>query len=43
MNDNTIIIPRSKSFSEWYESIVINAKLATHANVKGCINYLPYG
>jgi prolyl-tRNA synthetase len=40
---NNKIISRETNFAEWYNSIVLHAKLATHAPVKGCINYLPRG
>src|SRR5882762_1592920 len=37
------ITPRSQDFSEWYQDIVINAKLADYSPVKGCMVIRPNG
>ncbi|MGE0616482.1 MAG: proline--tRNA ligase [Bacteriovoracia bacterium] len=37
------ITPRSKDFSEWYQDIVIQAKLADYSPVKGCMVIRPNG
>lgn len=36
-------IKRSENYSEWYNNLVINADLAEHAAVKGCMVIKPYG
>ncbi|PPE04421.1 prolyl-tRNA synthetase [Entomoplasma ellychniae] len=37
------ITPRDVDFSKWYTDIVLNAKLASYAPVKGTIIFRPYG
>lgn len=37
------ITPRSQDFSEWYQDIVIQAKLADYSPVKGCMVIRPNG
>jgi prolyl-tRNA synthetase len=37
------VTPRSKDFSEWYQDIVIQAKLADYSPVKGCMVIRPNG
>jgi prolyl-tRNA synthetase len=37
------ITPRAKDYSQWYIDIVINAKLADYAPVKGCMVIRPRG
>lgn len=43
MVNNKSIISQKENFAEWYTSVIINAKLVTYSNIKGCINYLPNG
>jgi prolyl-tRNA synthetase len=37
------VTPRSKDFSEWYQDIVLQAKLADHSPVRGCMVIRPNG
>jgi prolyl-tRNA synthetase len=37
------ITPRSKDFSEWYQDVVLQAKLADYSPVKGCMVIRPNG
>ncbi|TXC81737.1 proline--tRNA ligase [Luteibaculum oceani] len=37
------IATRSKDYSQWYNDIVINADLAEHSDVRGCMVIKPYG
>lgn len=37
------ITPREKDYSQWYQDIVIEAGLAEHSAVKGCMVIKPYG
>jgi len=37
------IIPRTKNFPRWYESIIKAAELAEHSPVRGCMVIKPYG
>jgi len=37
------ITPRATDYSQWYIDIVINAKLADYAPVKGCMVIRPRG
>jgi prolyl-tRNA synthetase len=37
------ITPRAVDYSKWYNDIVIHAKLADHAPVKGCMVFRPNG
>jgi len=40
---NSLITPREKDFSEWYQDIVEEAGLAEHSIVKGSMVIKPYG
>lgn len=37
------LTPRNKDFSEWYNQIILRAKLADYAPVRGCMVVRPYG
>ena len=37
------ITPRSEDFSQWYQDIVLQAKLADYSPVKGCMVIRPNG
>jgi prolyl-tRNA synthetase len=37
------ITPRSTDYSKWYNEIVLEADLAQHSDVKGCMIIKPYG
>ena len=34
---------RSEDYSKWYNDIVVDADLAQHSDVKGCMVIKPYG
>ncbi|NUM32524.1 MAG: proline--tRNA ligase [Bacteroidetes bacterium] len=36
-------IKRSEDYSKWYNNIVVNADLAEHSDVRGCMVIKPYG
>jgi len=38
-----VITPRDKDYSKWYNDIVINADLADHSAVRGCMVIKPHG
>ncbi len=38
-----LIVPRSESFSEWYSSVVLQAKMADYSPVRGCMVIRPHG
>ncbi|MCB0515000.1 MAG: proline--tRNA ligase [Chitinophagales bacterium] len=38
-----VITPRSEDYSKWYNDIVIQAGLAEHSDVRGCMVIKPYG
>src|ERR1051326_3955727 len=38
-----VITPREKDYSSWYNDIVIQAGLADHSAVRGCMVIKPYG
>ena len=37
------LTPRSEDYSKWYNEIVVDADLAQHSDVKGCMVIKPYG
>jgi prolyl-tRNA synthetase len=37
------LTPRSEDYSKWYNDIVVDADLAQHSDVKGCMIIKPYG
>ena len=37
------LTPRSEDYSKWYNDIVVDADLAQHSDVKGCMVIKPYG
>lgn len=37
------LTPRSKSYSQWYQDLVIKADLAENSDVRGCMVIKPYG
>ncbi|MCB0760832.1 MAG: proline--tRNA ligase [Flavobacteriales bacterium] len=37
------LTPRSTDYSKWYNELVVNADLAQHSDVKGCMIIKPYG
>lgn len=38
-----VITPRHEDYSKWYNDIVVNAQLAEHSAVRGCMVIKPYG
>ena len=38
-----VITPRSKDYSQWYQDVVKNARLADHSPVRGCMVIRPNG
>jgi prolyl-tRNA synthetase len=38
-----VITPREKDYSKWYNDIVVNADLADHSAVRGCMVIKPHG
>jgi len=38
-----VITPRDKDYSKWYNDIVVNADLADHSAVRGCMVIKPHG
>ena len=37
------ITPRAKDFSEWYSDVIVQAELADHSPVRGCMVIRPHG
>ena len=37
------LTPRSVSYSQWYQDLVIKAELAENSAVRGCMVIRPYG
>ena len=37
------LVTRKENYSQWYNDIVVNADLAQHSDVKGCMVIKPYG
>jgi len=37
------LIKKSENFSEWYTDVILKAKLADYAPVRGCMVFRPYG
>lgn len=38
-----VLTPRSESYAQWYNDLVIKAGLAEHSSVRGCMVIKPYG